>query len=482
MNQQAGLGWIRPDDHRLLLAVCLVLVLLIGLPSLFSIKLMVLVSPVLLGACFMLFSVQRTLLVLLLLTIILPAKVLEKLRFAGGLQLEEVLFLMALVFALVELVYRRALALRTSGADLPTLAFFAATLLSATVGLLHDNALSQILRDIRFPFYYMIFFLVTNFVDAKAALRLFLAVLVLAGFAVSAEYILEFLGAIDLSDGTNFVRVARLQGIILPIALLFIINQFIYDPRRYGRLVLLGVLLPIGLAFILTMGRGMWAGFAGGLLTVVGLYYFGQPTARRRSTWRTILLIAAILVVLGSTVFLFQRFTGSNIGAHMLERSRSFVDPERDIHVLGRLFAYSTALEAIAQYPVLGNGQGATLTFPIFNPTSDRFEIWSAWSLDSLYLTLLWKMGLIGLTIFAWLSLRILRLSYRTFKYTSDPHTRSFASSSMAALVAMLILGVSNGSMVNGRFSLVFGIMFGMIAVVASGLSPGSTPPREDGE
>ena len=66
MNLQAERSWIGPRANRLLLAVCLVLVLLVGLPSLFSIKLMVLVSPVLLGACFMLFSVQRTLLVLLL--------------------------------------------------------------------------------------------------------------------------------------------------------------------------------------------------------------------------------------------------------------------------------------------------------------------------------------------------------------------------------------------------------------------------------
>ena len=74
MNLQAERSWIGPHENRLLLAVCLVLVLLIGLPSLFSIKLMVLVSPVLLGACFMLFSVQRTLLVLLLMNIALPAK------------------------------------------------------------------------------------------------------------------------------------------------------------------------------------------------------------------------------------------------------------------------------------------------------------------------------------------------------------------------------------------------------------------------
>ena len=36
----------------------------------------------------------------------------------------------------------------------------------------------------------------------------------------------------------------------------------------------------------------------------------------------------------------------------------------------------------------------------------------------------------------------------------------------MAILVAMAVLGISNGSMVNGRFALVFGVLFGLIAVV----------------
>ncbi len=471
MTVQAEFGWVRPDNKLLILVVCLSLVLLIGLPALFSIKWMALVGPVLLGICFILFSVQRTLLVLLLLNIVLPVKVLTKLRLPGGFQLQETLFLVALAFALIELIHRRSLTIRSSSADLPVLVFFLAILSSTVVGLARDTPFSLVLYDVRFPLYYMVFFLVTNFVDAKTALRIFLVVFALAGLIVSVEYILEFLDAIDLSVGTRFVRVARLQGIILPIALLFIINQFIYDPRRYGRLVLLGLLLPIGLAFVLTVGRGMWVAFGIGLITIACLHYYNQPTGRR-SPWRTLLLILAILVVLGATVALFQGLTGTAVDAHVLERSRTFVDYQRDLHVLGRLISYSNALQAIAQHPFLGNGLGSSLTFPTFNPSKGRFEIWTTWSLDSLYLMLLWKMGLVGLVAAAWLGLRMLRLSYRTFRHTDDPSGRAFASGATAVLMAMYTLGLSDGSMINGRFALVHGILFGMIAVVASGRMP----------
>ena len=467
MSFASETGWARPDNWRLLLAVCLGQVVLITLPALWSLPYIGLLSAGLLGLCFAMFSVERTLLVLVFLNIVVPFKVLMLLRLPGGLRLQEVLLLAALGFALIDLLYRRGLALRTSHADLPVFAFLSATLLSTIVGLMHGHSLSLILRDVRYPLYYLVFFLVTNFVDRKAVLRVFLPLFVLAGLVVSIEYILEFLGAIDLSMGVRFIRVARLQGVILPLALLFIVNQLIYDtPGRYRRAVLFLGLVPIGLAFVLTVGRAMWVAFGVGLVATVWLHNLDQP-ATRRGVWRTALLIFTLLAFLGTTVFLFQRFTGTAITAHAVERSRTFVDYGRDIHVLGRLLSYAAAQEAIVQHPLLGNGQGATLTFPAFNPERERFEIWTTWSLDSLYLTLWFKMGLIGLAGFAWMGLRALRLSYRTFRYAQEPRIRAFAGGAVAILVAMAVLGISNGSMVNGRFALVFGVLFGLIAVVA---------------
>ena len=154
--------------------------------------------------------------------------------------------------------------------------FLLAALLSAGVGLLNGNSLSLVLRDVRFPLYYAAIFLVTSFVDRNTALRVFVPVLVLAGLAVSFEYILEFVGAIDLSMGSRFKRVARLQGLSLPIGLLFLVNQYLHDPRRYGRWMLAALAVPMGLAFVLTVGRGMWVAFAIGLVASILLRYVGS--------------------------------------------------------------------------------------------------------------------------------------------------------------------------------------------------------------
>ena len=456
-----------PQNNGLLALVCAAQLLLIVFPSLFSTNYTWLISCELVFLAMVAFSVERTLVTLLLLTIILPAKLLDALILPGGFRFYEGILLAAFVFATIDLVMYRRLQLRSSPIDVATAVFLLIAVLSAGVGLLHGNSMSLVLRDVRFLMYYSAIFLVTTFVDRDTALRIFVPMLVLAGLAVSIEYILEFLGAIDFSVGSRFKRVAHLQGLILPIGLLFLVNQYLYDPGRYGRWLLVALAVPMGLAFVLTVGRGMWVAFTIGLAVSVFLRYSSGDNQRRR-LGRALMLVSGVLVLFGATAFLFQRVTGAAIGAHALERSRTFVDFERDVHVLGRIQSYRLAAEAFAKYPLLGLGQGATLDVPMFNEEMKRFEQITTWTVDSLYLTLLLKSGLIGALAFLWLLRRVVSIAYENFKHAADAKVRTFASAAAAVVIAMAALGVSDGSMVNGRFALVYAILFGLIAVIGN--------------
>ena len=46
---------------------------------------------------------------------------------------------------------------------------------------------------------------------------------------------------------------------------------------------------------------------------------------------------------------------------------------------------------------------------------------------------------------------------------SGDPPTRAFAAGCVATLAAMALLGLSDGSMMNGRFALLFGTLFGLV-------------------
>ena len=464
---QQGRWRVAPDNTWLLATAGLLAVLATSLPLLLLGRALhvLLVVGALAAAGLVLFSPRRTLAALVVVTAVLPAHLVDATRLPLGLRPWEILLLAGVLFAAVDLVYYDRLRLRRTRADGLVLAFLSIALFSGVIGLWHGN--EAVLRNLRYPMYYVLFFVVVYAARRDDGARWFAPLIVLAGVTVSTEYLLEFVGAIDLSTGESFVRVSRRQGIVLPVAMLVLSNWFVHDPRRWGRPLLLGLLLFTGLGFAITMGRGMWAAFGLGLLVSVWLWHRGQPSAQRR-TWKAIGLAVGLLVMLTASVLVFQRITGASISAHAVERSRTFLDVSRDIQVLSRFLNYASAWEEIRQHPILGTGQGATVTSYAFNPGTGRFETWTAWTLDSLYLSLWLKMGLAGLIVFPWLCLRVGRRALRAFFAARDPGTRVFAASAVATLAAMTLLGLSDGSLVNGRFALLFAVLVGMVMVIDS--------------
>lgn len=474
---------LRPDNPWLVGTAAAGAVGLLALPALFfgTAVHIVLVAGAVISAAAVLFSPRRSLAALVVITAVLPANLVGALPLPAGLRPWELVLLAAGLFAAVDLVFFDDGRMRRSRVDGLVLAFLGVGVLGMCVGLWHGH--EAVLRNARYPFYYVAFFLVLHSVGRRDVTRLFLPALVLSGAFISVQYVLEFLGAIDLSTGDRFVRIGGRRGIMLPLTLLLLANWFVHDPRRWGRPVLVGLFLVTGLGFGITLGRGMWAAFGLGLTVSVWLWHRSQPAAQRRP-WRAVALALGLVLTLAASVFVLQRVTGSSISAHALERSRTFVDYQRDIQVLSRLLNYATALGEIAEQPILGAGQGAIVTSYAFDPETNRFETWQAWTLDSLYLTLWLKLGLAGLLLFPWLCWRVLQGAWRVFQRTDVPGERAFAAASVAMLAGMILLGLSDGSMVNGRFAGVFAVLFGLIMVLDSELAavpPRGTPEKEQG-
>jgi len=403
--------------------------------------------------------------------------VLARLILPGGIRLQEALFLAAAAFAFIDWIFWKGLSLRRTPLDVPVGAFLASALLAAAVGTALGNLPTVIFRDLRFPLYYAVIFLVTQTADTRFCLDRLLPAVILAGVLVGTEYVLEFAGAVDLSTGHRFVRVARVQGIVMPTVLLLLVNRMIHAPEQYGYWKPAVLFAAVSPAFVLTVGRGMWLAFAVGLLVSVLLWHWSRPREQRR-LWQAAAVVvgmAGTIVVVGG---LFQRVTGSAIGAHAVERLTTLVDYTRDIQFLGRLSSYALTVQRILVHPVWGSGQGATLPFFFFDAETGAFGVRESWTVDSLYLALLWKGGLVELACFAWMGLVTLRLSVRVFRQSPEPRMRAFAAGTVAVGACMAVLGLSDASLVSSRFALVFGVLMGMIAV-ADGDSGGGSDRRE---
>ena len=463
--------WFEPGDSRLIGAACALICAVVVGPVFWFAHLAPLFATALLTAGVMLFSVRRSLVLLLVATAVTPGPVLEFLRIPLGFKPTEVLLIATLLFLAIDVVWARRLRVATTGVDGLVAAFLAVALLSGLLGAYYGNENGTILRNLRYPLYYVAFFAATQAFSPRDGARLIAPVLMLVGPVVGVTYIFEFLGAIDLSTGKRFFRVMGPQGVVLPVAMLVIANLLIHDPRRFGRLLPALAFLPTGLAFVLTVGRGMWVAFAVGLAMTLWISHRSRPRGARQA-WGAAVPAAAVVAVLLASVLVFQRFTGAAVSAHALERSRTFVDVSRDVQVLGRLLGYSEVLQAIAERPVFGSGQGRILKLYAFDPEEGGFETWEAWTVDSLYLTIWLKMGLPGLILFALLYLKLLRISWGQSHAASPPDRRAFAAGAFSVMVAMGVLGISDGSMINGRFAVLFAILFAAVARGATDPSP----------
>ncbi len=261
---------VRPDNPRWIALGAGLSALIVLVPAFLS-PLHVVFAVGAIGAIgAVLFSPRRAVMAMVVTATALPVHLTDTIRIPLGLRPWEIMLLLAAGFVVIDILYQWQWKIVRTRIDGHVMVFLALTLLSAIVGAMHGNATDVILRNVRYPLYFIAFFLVTQSVDVRTATTRFPLLLIVVGACVSAEYMLEFLGTIDLSAGNRFVRVARRQGIVLPLSLLVIVNHLIHDRQRWR-----GWLPPVfvftGVGFALTLGRGMWVSFGIGLLV---FYYW----------------------------------------------------------------------------------------------------------------------------------------------------------------------------------------------------------------
>lgn len=454
---------IRPDNRALLALIVGIQALLISLllaqgeTTLFiGVLLLVSVSSVL-------FSTTGAIFVLALLTVVIPSEVMEeKLLLPFNFKFYEGLYALVLAFAAVEWTYKKRFAVRRTPLDRPMACLLIAILLSVGVGLYRGHGLSRILPDVRFPLYYSLFFIAAQLFEPRRASR-FVGLLIAATAVVAAQYLIAFFAGINLSVAGTFTRIARVEGLMLPIAMLFILSLVVFYPSPVRRGALLLLFIPIALALVITMTRAIWASFAVGLLSLGLLLILDRQRPDRRLA-RTLRLLVAVPLLILLTAYGFQAVTGAGLGEVASYRSSSAMQFSDDPSLGHRLLSYAVALDQILAHPILGNGHGATITYPML--IYGKMNIITTSHIDSLYVVLLHRLGLIGLLLFGWLTLRALQRAYRLFQTSRSTATRTFCAGFIAAMVNCLVAGLGDAAMFVGRFVFIYALLFAVLAVL----------------
>ncbi len=458
-----GLLTLRPENRILfsliagLQAILISMLLLKGETTLLvAVLLTISVSAVL-------FSTTGSLFVLAFFTIVIPSEMLEeKLLLPLNFKFYEGLYAIVLFFAALEWVYRRRLGFQKTVLDRPMQGFLIAILASVFIGILRGHPLSDILPDVRFPLYYSVFFIAAQFFDPRRVSN-FLTLLIAATTVVAFQYLLAFFAGVNLSMVGTYTRIVRAEGVILPIGILFLLSRTVFNQSTIHRGALTFLLLPLIIAFVICMSRGLWISFAIGLASLSILLILDRQRPHRRIA-RGIRLAVAFPLLILLAVYGFQALTGAGLDTLASSRFSTATQFEEDTSLSHRVLSYVVALDQIMDHPIIGNGHGATITYPV--RIFGRMNVITTSHIDSLYVVLLHRLGIVGLFLFGWLAVRALLRAYRLFQVSESNQTRIFCAGFIAATVQSLTLGLSDATMFIGRFVFIHAILFALFAIL----------------
>ena len=225
----------------LLMSVCLAQVLLISVPFYFSEFLSVILVLTIISVVGLVGSTTLSVLYLCFIAAVIPTWVYDEiLLLPMDFKFYEGVFAFILGLSVVVWMLNGRLDWQyKTRLDRPVIVLLGMLVFSVGLGLFYGQSVSQMLRDVRYPLYYGLFFVVTWFFDHRKS-QTFVYVIIGAAVVVGIEYLIEFLAMVNLSISGSFFRVARLEGVLFPLSILSIASILIvYSSEVSGKDTLL---------------------------------------------------------------------------------------------------------------------------------------------------------------------------------------------------------------------------------------------------
>lgn len=369
--------------------------------------------------------------------------------------------------------------------DVPMLLFYGVTLLATLIAISQSSVeIVAARRATRVLSYYLVFFAVTNLVRERRQLNLllngffYLATVVAA--AMSAQFLfgdsvkllpgrVETLG----TQGTVYEGITRILppgwSIILVsfVTIVCILTMQEFSPVTWLRTLQLSLM---GMALLVTFLRSYWAVIA---IVFVLLTYLLRGTDRQR-------LIRGMLAVIFLAVVILIPLMGDS-GSPAAKLASASADRFSTLSNIGtfqgqdsslnwRIIENRYALSTITSHPLLGLGMGFT-----YRPWDSRLDPPDAklfYSYDfrkhihNGHFWILLQSGFLGYLAFAWLSLAFLIRGFRYWRLVADDQMRAVVLGFTLVYLAVLIAAAVNSTFMQGAWTSVIGIIFGVNEVI----------------
>ena len=344
-------------------------------------------------------------------------------------------------------VYKELAVFRSTPLHTPIALFMAVSFLATLVGMVMGKVspASGLFFNLKIFEYFIIFFMVVNYVKDERDIKTFVILILLVAFLVNLYALYQVPSGMRVTapfEG-DLGEPNTLGGyliVIISLALaLFLLRSF---GQRTNFLIPL--LLLSGIIVLFTQSRGSW----------LGMIFMSVPFIIL-STKRVFFIIGAILLLIALPFVApessKERFIGTFRAEPFFARTERFMGVELDPSASERVTSYKRGFEVWKKRPVLGYG------------------VTGAGFIDPQFLRVLVETGIIGLACFLFLLWRMVLFLWNTY-WSADADELFFKALSLGMLGALAGLighSISASSFIIVRIMEPFWFLMGLVATYA---------------
>jgi O-antigen ligase len=352
------------------------------------------------------------------------------------------LFIIVLTWLARAAIYKELSVFRLTPLHAPIALYMAVSLLATFVGMVRGNVsvASGLLFNLKILEYFIIFFMVVNYVKDEKEIKTFVIVALVVALLVNlyALYQLPMGGRLTAPFEGEQGEPNTLGGyliIIISVALALLLL------RSFGQKtnLLIPLLVLSGISLMFTQSRGSW----------IGLILMSAPFALL-STKRIFFIIGALCVVLAlpyvAPESTKERFVGTFHPDPFFAQTERFMGRGLDPSASERLTSYKKGFAKWEKHPLLGYGV-----------TGSGF-------IDGQFLRVLVETGIVGIALFLFLLWRMTLFLWHAYGSVDDPFYKALSLGMLGALAGLIGHSITASSFLIVRIMEPFWFLMGLVA------------------
>ena len=339
-------------------------------------------------------------------------------------------------------VYKEFVAFRSTPLHTPIALFMAVSLLATFIGMVMGrvSVASGFFFNLKLFEYFVVFFMVVNYVREEKELKTFVILILLVALMVNLYALYQVPSGARVTapfEGT-FGEPNTLGGYLL---IMISLTLALFLLRSFGQRTnyLIPLLFLSGAVLMFTQSRGSW----------LGMVFLSVPFIILSSK-RVFFLIGAVLLVIAIPYVVpestKERFVGTFRSDPFFERSERFMGMGLDPSASERVTSYKQGFEKWKKHPLFGYG------------------VTGAGFIDGQFLRILVETGIVGLAIFLFLLWRLFLFLWDTYWSTDDSFFKALSLGMLGALAGLVGHGIGANSFIIVRIMEPFWFLMGLTA------------------